>query len=72
MYFDTYIYRKVLAFTWARKHWPGRTPMLLRLLLLEPLLALIQNLFLLLDYLLFPALWRTNSAAAKRASTVSS
>jgi hypothetical protein len=63
MYFDTHIYRKVLAFTWAQKHWPGRTRMILRLLLLEPLLALIQSLFLLLDYLLFPALWRQKVVA---------
>ncbi|RMF20495.1 MAG: sulfotransferase [Deltaproteobacteria bacterium] len=63
MYFDTHIYRKVLAFAWAKKHWPGRNRMLVRLLLVEPALALVQNLFMLLDYVLFPALWRQRVAA---------
>ncbi len=63
MYFDTHIYRKALAFTWAQKGWPGRNRMLLRLLLFEPVLALVQNLFLILDYLFFPALWRQKVVA---------
>ncbi|MGH0035397.1 MAG: sulfotransferase family protein [Myxococcota bacterium] len=63
MYFDIHIYRRVLAFTWARRSWPGRRRMLLRLLLVEPVLALLQNSFMLLDYLLFPALWRQRVVA---------
>jgi len=63
MYFDTHIYRKVLAFAWTKKHWPGRNRMLVRLLLIEPPLALLQNLFMLLDYVLFPALWRQKVVA---------
>lgn len=63
MYFDFDIYRKVLATTWRRKTWPGRNSMLVRLLLVEPLLALVQNVFLLLDYLLFPTLWRQEVVA---------
>ena len=63
MYFDTHIYRSVLAATWARRDWPGRNRMLVRLLLVEPVVALLQNAFLLLDYLLFPALWRQKVVA---------
>ncbi len=63
MYFDTHIYRKVLAATWARKHWPARNRMLVRLVLVEPVIALLQNLFMLLDYVLFPALWRQEVVA---------
>ncbi len=58
MYFDTEIYRKVLTATWARKDWPGRNRMLVRLLLIEPVVALLQNLFMALDYVFFPSLWR--------------
>ena len=63
MYFDLHIYRKVLAFTWRRKDWPGRNRMLVRLLVFEPLIALFQNGFMLLDYVLFPALWRQQVVA---------
>lgn len=63
MYFDTHIYRKVLGFTWSQRHWPGRRRMLVRLLLVEPVLAVVQNFFLWLDYLLFPALWRQEVVA---------
>ena len=63
MYFDFYIYRRVVAFAWARRHWPGRARMLRRLLVVEPLLAVLQNLFMLLDYAFFPALWRQRVVA---------
>jgi len=63
MYFDTHIYRKVLSFTWAQKHWPGRTRMLRRLIVVEPVVGLLQNFFMALDYLLFPALWRQRVVA---------
>jgi hypothetical protein len=58
VYFDFHYYRKVLLFTWAQKQWPGRNAMLLQLLLVVPILTAIQAAFFLLDYLLFPALWR--------------
>jgi hypothetical protein len=58
MYFDFYYYRKVLAFTWAQKRWPGRRKMLLKLLLWVPLLTVLHTLCFLLDYVFFPALWR--------------
>ncbi len=58
MYFDFHIYYQALAYTWAQKAWPGRRRMLVRLLVIEPFLGLLQNFFLMLDYLFFPALWR--------------
>lgn len=57
MYFDFHYYRQVLGFVLKQKQWPKRTRMLLRLLLWVPAMALCNNLFLLLDYLLFPSLW---------------
>ena len=58
MYFDFQIYSQALSYTWAQKAWPGRRRMLVRLLMVEPVLGLLQNFFLVLDYLFFPALWR--------------
>ena len=58
MYFDFVYYRKVLAFVWKQKEWPGRNRALVKLLLLTPLLSLTQAVFFLLDYVFFPALWR--------------
>ena len=63
VYFDLHIYRTVLAYTWSRRDWPGRRRMLVRLLLVEPVVGLLQNLFMLLDYLFFPALWRQQVVA---------
>jgi hypothetical protein len=58
MYFDFDYYWRVLRHVWSLKRWPGRTRMLLRLLLLVPLGALFHTFCFLLDYLLFPRLWR--------------
>ncbi|NRB41902.1 MAG: sulfotransferase [Pseudomonadales bacterium] len=57
MYFDLLYYRKVLAYTWKSKDWPGRIPTLLELLIVVPLVAIINTIFFYLDYLLFPSLW---------------
>jgi hypothetical protein len=58
MYFDFGYWWRVLCHVWGLKHWPGRRRMLLRLLITVPLGSLVHALFLLLDYLLFPRLWR--------------
>ncbi len=58
MYFDIQYYGRVLRHVWSLKDWPGRGRTLLRLLLLVPLEYLFNALCFLLDYLLFPALWR--------------
>ena len=63
MYFDFQIYYQALSYTWAQKAWPGRRRMLVRLLMVEPVLGLLQNFFLVLDYLFFPALWRQKVVA---------
>ena len=56
MYFDVQYYWRVLRHVWSLKQWPGRTRMLVRLLLLVPLEYLFNALFFTLDYLVFPAL----------------
>ncbi len=58
MYFDFLYYRKVLVYAWARREWPGRNKTLFKLIVLVPLQTLFHQLFFLLDYMLFPALWR--------------
>jgi omega-hydroxy-beta-dihydromenaquinone-9 sulfotransferase len=58
MYFDIQYYWRVLRHVWLLKQWPGRTKMLLRLLLLVPLEYVFNALFFTLDYLVFPSLWR--------------
>ncbi len=58
MYFDIQYYWRVLRHVWSLKQWPGRTRMLLRLLLLVPLEYLFNVVFFTLDYLVFPSLWR--------------
>lgn len=58
MYFDFLYYRKVLAFVWQHKSWPGRNKVLLKLLLVTPLLTVFHTSCFLLDYVFFPALWR--------------
>jgi hypothetical protein len=57
MYFDFDYYLKVLTFTWAQKHWPGRNRMLLRLLFFIPLLTIFHTIFFLLDYIFYPKLF---------------
>ena len=58
MFFDFLYYRKVLAYTWAQKQWPGRRKTLFKLLALVPLMTFAHTLCFLLDYVFFPALWR--------------
>ena len=59
MYFDFDYYRRVLRHVWSLKAWPGRRRMLFRLLVLVPVLTVFHGCFaFLLDYLLFPRLWR--------------
>lgn len=58
MYFDIQYYWRVVRHVWSLKQWPGRTRMLVRLLLLVPLEYLFNAVFFILDYLFFPALWR--------------
>lgn len=58
MYFDFLYYRKVLAFVWRQKQWPGRNRALFKLLILTPPLSLFHALCFVLDYVFFPALWR--------------
>ena len=58
MYFDIQYYWRVLRHVWGLRHWPGRTRTLVRLLLLVPLEYLFHALCFVLDYVLFPGLWR--------------
>lgn len=57
MYFDFLYYRKVVAYAWAQKQWPGRNRILFQLLFLAPLTTAAHALFFLLDYVFYPALW---------------
>lgn len=58
MYFDVEYYLRVVRHVRALKSWRGRNRMLLRLLLLVPLTTVFHGICFLLDYLLFPRLWR--------------
>ncbi|GAB5451884.1 MAG: sulfotransferase [Halioglobus sp.] len=58
MYFDLQNYWRVLRHVWSLKGWKGRRATLMRLLLLVPLEYAFNASCFLLDYLLFPALWR--------------
>lgn len=58
MYFDLDYWWRVLRHVWSLKHWSGRPRMLARLLLWIPLCTLLHSVCFLLDYLLFPRLWR--------------
>lgn len=57
MYFDFAYYARVLQHVWCLKDWPGRTRMLVRLLMWIPLLTLFHGLCFILDYVFFPRLW---------------
>jgi hypothetical protein len=57
VYFDFTYYARVLQHVWCLKNWPGRTPMLVRLLVWIPLLTLFHGLCFILDYVFFPRLW---------------
>ena len=58
MYFDFDYWWRVVRHVWTLEHWPGRQRMLLRLLLWTPLLSAFHGFCFVLDYLLFPGLWR--------------
>lgn len=58
MYFDLGYWWRVVCHVWGLKDWPGRRTMLLRLLLWIPLRTLFHGTCFLLDYLLFPSLWK--------------
>ena len=58
MYFDGQYYWRVLRHVWALRQWSGRSRTLLRLLLLVPLETVFHAICFMLDYLIFPALWR--------------
>jgi hypothetical protein len=58
MYFDLEYWWRVVRHVWGLKLWPGRSRMLLRLLLWIPLATVFHALFFMLDYLLFPRLWK--------------
>jgi omega-hydroxy-beta-dihydromenaquinone-9 sulfotransferase len=58
MYFDIEYYLRVVGHVWSLKAWGGRNRMLFRLLVLVPLITVFHGICFLLDYLLFPRLWR--------------
>jgi len=58
MYFDLQYYWRVLRHVWSLKQWPGRSRMLFKLVVLVPLEYLFHATCFLLDYVLFPQLWR--------------
>ena len=58
MYFDGQYYWRVLRHVWSLRQWSGRSRTLLRLLLLVPLETVFHAICFMLDYLIFPALWR--------------
>lgn len=58
MYFDTDYYWRVVKHVWQLQGWSGRNRTLFKLLILVPFAAVINTIFFLLDYLLFPRLWR--------------
>lgn len=63
MYFDFQYYLRVLRHVWSLKDWRGRNRMLVRLLVRVPLVTAFHALCFLLDYLLFPRLWRQQVTA---------
>jgi len=58
MYFDLEYYWRVLGHVWSLRSWPGRRRMLFRLLVLVPVGTAFHAACFMLDYLLFPGLWR--------------
>ena len=58
MFFDLQYYWRVLRHVWSLKGWAGRRRTLRRLLLNVPLEYLFNASCFLLDYLVFPSLWR--------------
>ncbi len=58
MYFDFQYWWRVVRHVWNLKGWPGRSRMLLRLLIWIPVVTIFHSFFFLLDYLVFPRLWQ--------------
>ena len=58
MYFDLDYWWRVVRHVWGLKAWPGRTRMLVRLLLWIPVRTVLHGVCFLLDYVFFPRLWR--------------
>ena len=58
MHFDFEYYLIVLRYVWRLKGHPKRNKLLLRLLVQVPLESLFHSIFLLLDWVFFPSLWR--------------
>ncbi len=57
IYFNFEYYVAMLKRIWAKKEWPGRTRLLLRLLLAVPAIYLFHSIFFFLDKIVFPSLW---------------
>ena len=58
MYFDFRYWWRVVRHVWSLREWTGRSRMLLRLLVFIPVVTVFHSLCFMLDYLLFPRLWR--------------
>ncbi|WP_423853710.1 sulfotransferase, partial [Aequoribacter sp.] len=58
MYFDWDYYFRVVQSVWSFKSWPGRSRMMIKLLLWVPLTMVFNTLCFVLDYVFFPGLWR--------------
>jgi hypothetical protein len=58
VYFDGQYYLRVLRHVWSLRQWPGRNRTLVRLLLQVPLEYVVHAVFFLVDYMVFPSLWR--------------
>ncbi len=57
MYFDFDYWWRVVRHVWTLNNWPGRTQMLIKLLIWIPIRTAIHTIFFVLDYVFFPALW---------------
>ena len=58
MYFDFDYWLRIVRHVWGLRDWSGRNRTLARLLVWIPLRTLFHSTCFILDYLLFPALWR--------------
>ncbi len=58
MYFDFDYWWRIVRHVWGLKEWKGRNRTLVRLLLWIPVRTVLHSVCFMLDYILFPALWR--------------
>lgn len=58
MYFDFPYYRLVIVYVLTHKNTPNRGKMLFNLFFLVPLVSTVNFIFMALDYIFFPGLWR--------------